>query len=93
MPIYDYECRGCGHQFELLVLRSTVPACPLCNGGDLEQLLSDFAVSTESSRQSNLKAARRKLAQSKNVRDQKVAEAEEIKEHAPHLVKPSKANP
>jgi putative FmdB family regulatory protein len=83
MPIYEYECRGCGHQFELLVLKDTVAACPECRGKKLEQLLSGFAVSSESTRQSNIQAARRKLAASSNYKDQKVAEAEEIKEHSP----------
>jgi putative FmdB family regulatory protein len=88
MPIYDYKCRGCGHEFELIVLRTTVAACPECQSTELEQLISGFAVSTESMRQSNLKRARRKYANSSNYKDQKIAEAEEIKEHAPHLVKP-----
>jgi putative FmdB family regulatory protein len=83
MPIYDYRCRQCKERFELLVLGSTVPACPACQSQDLEQLISGFAVSSESSRQANLQAARRKYASSSNYRDQKAAEAEEIKEHAP----------
>jgi len=89
MPIYDYKCRGCGHEFELIVLRNTVAACPQCQSTELEQQISGFAVSTESMRQSNLKAARRRYANSKNYKDQKVAEADEIREHAPHLVKPN----
>ena len=84
MPIYDYKCRHCEQQFELLVLRSTVAACPSCQSQELEQLLSGFAVSSESTRQSNLQAARRNFATSANYRDQKVAEAEEIREHAPY---------
>jgi putative FmdB family regulatory protein len=90
MPIYEYECRGCGHQFELLVLSSTIAACPECEGQDLEQLISDFAVSSQSTRQANLQAARRKLATSSNYRDQKVSEAEEIREHAPERDPPPK---
>ncbi len=86
MPIYDYRCRDCGHQFELLVLGSTVAACPSCQSRELEQLIAGFAVSSESSRQSNLQAARRKFATSANYRDQKIAEAEEIREHAPQLL-------
>ena len=83
MPIFEYECRGCGSQFELLVLAHTAAACPSCESQDLDQLLSGFAVSSESTRQSNLQAARRQLAASSNLRDQKVAEAEEIREHSP----------
>ena len=83
MPIYEYECRQCGHQFELLVLKGTVAACPSCQSPELEQLLSGFAVSSESIRQSNLQAARRLHTASSNYRDQKIAEAEEIKEHSP----------
>jgi putative FmdB family regulatory protein len=70
MPIFDYECRKCGEQFELLVLKGTVAACPACQGQDLEQLISGFAVSSESISQANLQA-------------KKVAEIEEIREHAP----------
>ncbi|MBZ5575519.1 MAG: hypothetical protein LAP40_03040 [Acidobacteriia bacterium] len=83
MPIYEYECRQCGHQFELLVLKTTVAACPECRSQELEQLLSGFAVSSESITKARVKAARRAYSTSSNVRDQKVAEAEEIREHSP----------
>jgi putative FmdB family regulatory protein len=81
MPIYDYKCRGCGDEFELIVLKTTVVECPSCQSRDLEQLLSGFAVSSESITQANVKAARRQHANSNTVRDQKVAEADEIREH------------
>ena len=86
MPIYDYACRRCGEKFELLVLAATVEECPSCQSQDLERLLSSgFAVSSESTRQSHLQAARRKHATSSDYRDKKVAEAEEIKEHSPPI--------
>jgi len=83
MPIYEYECRQCGHQFELLVLKTTMLVCPECQSPDLEQLPSGFAVSSESITRARVKAARRAHAASSNYRDQKVAEAEEIREHTP----------
>ena len=71
MPIYDYACRTCGQQFELIVLKTTVVACPSCHGQDLEQLISTFAVSSEGIRDANLKAARRKYAASSDVKENK----------------------
>ena len=80
MPIYEYQCRGCGNEFELLILKtSPTPACPSCQSEDIEQLLSGFAVNSDGISQARLKAARRKLASSSRVKDQKVAEAEYIK--------------
>jgi len=79
MPIYEYECRGCGHQFEQLVRTGDVPACPTCRGGDLERLLSLCAVSSEHTRQTSFNKARQraKLVQ----RDRDVAQAEYEKKH------------
>ncbi|MGE0461800.1 MAG: zinc ribbon domain-containing protein [Vicinamibacterales bacterium] len=45
MPLYEYECRSCHHQFELLVRESTALECPACHGTELEKQLSVFAVS------------------------------------------------
>jgi putative FmdB family regulatory protein len=80
MPIYEYQCRQCANEFELLILKgSPTPACPSCQSQDLEQLLSGFAVSSEGISQARLKTARGKLARSSQVKDQKVAEAEYFK--------------
>jgi putative FmdB family regulatory protein len=42
MPIFEYACNACGHQFEFLKLpaATTVPSCPACNSPDLKRLLS-----------------------------------------------------
>lgn len=50
MPLFEYRCRQCQHAFEALV-RSTSdgasgPTCPACQSGELEKLLSVFAVNT-----------------------------------------------
>jgi len=44
MPLFEYHCPKCNHQFELLVMGSTAPACPECNSKKLEKMLSTFAV-------------------------------------------------
>jgi putative FmdB family regulatory protein len=40
MPIYEYSCASCGHDFELLVRSSERPACPQCKSARLERRLS-----------------------------------------------------
>ena len=85
MPIYEYECRRCGEEFELLILKGTVAACPACQSQDLEQLLSGFAVTSEEKLRAAVKKARRAYANSSNYKDQKAAEAQEVIEHTPGL--------
>lgn len=46
MPIYEYQCRQCGHSFELL--RSMKDAdskteCPKCHSMEIERQFSAFA--------------------------------------------------
>ena len=45
MPLYEYQCRACEHQFELLVRESTNLACPKCAATELSKQMSVFAVS------------------------------------------------
>ena len=81
MPIYEYKCRGCSNQFELLVLARTEIVCPQCQSRDLEQLLTGFAVSSDGIRAANAKSARRAAVKDKNYIEQQVAHAEYVKKH------------
>jgi putative FmdB family regulatory protein len=62
MPIFEYTCKSCGSQFELLVLKTTVPACPECKGSELDRHFSLPAVSSDSTRANALKAAKKRNA-------------------------------
>ena len=62
MPIFEYECRGCGHRFEALVRPPTEPACPACQSADLEKLISASSVSTSGTKKLSLTSAQRKNA-------------------------------
>jgi putative FmdB family regulatory protein len=46
MPLYEYACRECAHEFELLVRNSDAPQCPACHGTALQRRLSTFAAHT-----------------------------------------------
>lgn len=60
MPIYEYRCSGCGHDFELLVLKNTTPACPRCASVTLERQISVPAVKSDSTHALALKAAKKR---------------------------------
>jgi putative FmdB family regulatory protein len=69
MPIYEYQCQGCGQVFEYLVLSSSAAAkCPACDSPQLEQLVSPCAISSETSRETSLAAAHRKVAAGRQAR-------------------------
>jgi putative FmdB family regulatory protein len=79
MPIYEYRCDGCGHEFEQLVRTGDTPACPSCQGRTLERLLSMCAVSSEHSRQAAFNRARQ--AARRVQRDKDHAQMEYEKKH------------
>lgn len=46
MPLYEYECKSCGHRFEKIQKFSDplVRVCPQCTKEEVEQLISAPAV-------------------------------------------------
>lgn len=45
MPLYDYRCRDCDHSFEAMQkYGEPAPACPSCEQGKVEKLMSAPAV-------------------------------------------------
>jgi len=50
MPIYEYICRECAHEFEELVFSWTeTPACPKCGSNRVEKLMSACSAKTDGS--------------------------------------------
>ena len=47
MPIYEYQCSDCGHDFEMLVrfsdLQRNAPECPDCQSENTRKRLSTIA--------------------------------------------------
>lgn len=46
MPIYEYHCPQCGADFEKLVSRETVVACPTCDNPEVTRTMSAFGLKT-----------------------------------------------
>ena len=83
MPIFDFRCRACGHEFEALVRAQDPPArCPSCQHIDVEKLLSGFALKTaERSAAAALDSRKRQVRANK---DKIVADEDYRKEHEGH---------
>ena len=49
MPIFEYACKKCGHQFEALLKSASDPApeCPECHASGAKRLLSRFAAASK----------------------------------------------
>jgi putative FmdB family regulatory protein len=81
VPLFDFHCNACGHEFEALVRPPGPPACPSCGSADLERLLSGFSVSVRSN---GLSAAARRAVQKQQTaqkRDQDAYQQEIEKKH------------
>ena len=51
MPLYEYRCRDCGHQFEILQRLGEGAgglACPRCRAAALDKQFSTFATASGS---------------------------------------------
>lgn len=79
MPLFEYHCRACAHEFEALIRPGDTPKCTSCGSEDLEKLLSHLAVSTEQTRSSNFTKARARAK--KANRDKEVAQFEYEEKH------------
>ncbi len=49
MPIFEYICQECQHEFEALVFGRDKARCPKCKGKKLSPKLSVFATSAKGS--------------------------------------------
>lgn len=60
MPIFEYSCDACHHEFETLVRAGDVPSCPKCAGQALTKQLSLPAIKSESTHNLAMRAAKRR---------------------------------
>ncbi len=67
MPVFEYLCKECAQEFELLVRGSAAPSCPACGGQELEKLMSLPRVKSSATRGVAMRAAKRRDA--KQARD------------------------
>jgi putative FmdB family regulatory protein len=86
MPLYDFRCRACGHEFEALVRPQDPagPQCSACQSTDLERLLATFAVSSQEKTRAAATKKRRKeaaVARRDNIAMDIEAERHRVEDH------------
>ena len=70
MPIYEYVCTSCNHEFEALVMGGKTPVCASCGGTELERLLSLPNVKSASTHGLAMRAAKKRDQKAGNERMQ-----------------------
>jgi len=60
MPLFEYVCQTCEHEFEALVLGSSIPSCPACGSEELERQISRPAIKSDTTRALAMKAAKKR---------------------------------
>jgi putative FmdB family regulatory protein len=79
MPIYEYRCPACGHEFEALVRPGKAPPpCAACGATGLERLLSLPSVKSDTTRAKSMRAARQR---DKKLGTERVEEQRNYEKH------------
>ena len=60
MPIFEYVCKGCGNEFELLIRGQDKAACPKCKSVKLEKVISRPAIKSETTHALAMAAAKKR---------------------------------
>lgn len=76
MPLFEYVCQSCDHEFEALVLGSSEPSCPACGSQELERKISLPAIKSDTTRALAMKAAKKRDQRQASNRAREQAEYE-----------------
>jgi putative FmdB family regulatory protein len=82
MPLYEYRCEACAHQFEVIQKFSDEPiaVCPKCGSGPVAKLLSSPAFQFKGTGWYITDYARKGTADAKDGKEKPAKESKESKE-------------
>jgi putative FmdB family regulatory protein len=81
MPLYEYRCEACGHQFEVIQKFSDDPiaVCPKCSSGPVAKLLSSPAFQFKGTGWYITDYARKGTSEGKESKEKPATESKESK--------------
>ena len=90
MPIYEFQCEGCGERFEELVAaEATSPACPSCGAARTRRLMSPVSPPGRQPRGAGVRADESRRGEREAARQDRIAESRK-KRAAGESVRPAK---
>jgi putative FmdB family regulatory protein len=75
MPIYEFECEGCGARFEELVAAGAAVACPSCGAEPARRLYSEVAPPGRQPRGAKVRADESRRGEREAARQDRMAES------------------
>ena len=84
MPLYEYRCEACGHQFEVIQKFSDDPiaVCPKCGSGPVAKLLSSPAFQFKGTGWYITDYARKGTSEGKESKDKPAGDSKDSKPDA-----------
>lgn len=76
MPIYEFECEGCGERFEELVGAETVAPCPACGLERTRRLLSPVSPPGRQPRGAGVRSNESQRREREAGRQERIGEAQ-----------------
>ncbi|HMI81867.1 MAG TPA: zinc ribbon domain-containing protein [Solirubrobacterales bacterium] len=75
MPIYEFECEGCGSRFEELVAADGAVACPACGSERTRRLYSQVSPPGRQPRGARVRADESRRREREAARQDRLAES------------------
>jgi putative FmdB family regulatory protein len=80
MPIYEFECEGCGARFEELVSADAqLPACPQCGSQRTRRLISNVSPPGRQPRGAGVRSDESRRREREAARADRIAESRKSK--------------
>jgi putative FmdB family regulatory protein len=76
MPIYEFECEGCGERFEELVGAEAPAACPFCGSKRTRRLLSPVSPPGRQPRGAGVRSNESQRREREAGRQERIGEAQ-----------------
>lgn len=76
MPIYEFECEGCGARFEELVAAGAAVACPQCGSERVRRLMSSVSPPGRQPRGAGVRSDESRRRERESARQERIGEAQ-----------------